>query len=127
MTGEWEYKLKQIEHGKHIHVEDLRPLLEAWTARDVIIGHVSRRTLIPFARERIEAIAGPDRAQSVHLLMDHRSNRMRHENQVAAFENSAGNLKGQRSELSSGTQGGSILDMPTSTSEMTVDGIDGQL
>ncbi len=113
--------------GKHIHVEDLRPLLEAWTARDVIIGHVSRRTLIPFARERIEAIAGPDRAQSVHLLMDHRSNRTRHENQVAAFENSAGILKGQKGALSSEIHGGSALDMPTSSSEMTVDGIDGHL
>ncbi|MFM7799456.1 MAG: MBL fold metallo-hydrolase [Planctomycetota bacterium] len=39
--------------GKHIHVEDLRPLLEAWTAKDVVISHVSRRTLMPFARERI--------------------------------------------------------------------------
>jgi hypothetical protein len=59
--------------------------------------------------------------------MDHRSNRTRHENQVAAFENSAGILKGQKGELSSGTPGGSALDMPTSTSEMTVDGIDGHL
>jgi len=70
--------------GKHIHVEDLRPLLEAWTARDVVITHVSRRTLIPFARERIEAIAGAERASHVHLLMDHRSNRARHEAQMAA-------------------------------------------
>ena len=70
--------------GKHIHVEDLRPLLEAWTARDVVITHVSRRTLIPFARERIEAIAGPERARHVHLLMDHRANRARHESQMAA-------------------------------------------
>ena len=70
--------------GKHVHVEDLRPLLEAWTARDVVITHVSRRTLIPFARERIEAVAGPERADRVHLLMDHRANRARHEAQVAA-------------------------------------------
>jgi ribonuclease Z len=70
--------------GKHIHVEDLRPLLEAWTARDVVITHVSRRTLIPFARERIEAVAGAERASRVHLLMDHRSNRARHEAQMAA-------------------------------------------
>jgi ribonuclease Z len=77
--------------GKHIHVDDLRPLLEAWKAKDVVITHVSRRTLIPFARERIEAIAGAERAQNVHLLMDHRSNRARHESQVAAVENAAGN------------------------------------
>ena len=76
--------------GKHIHVEDLRPLLAAWKAKDVVIAHVSRRTLMPYARERIEEVAGPERAQSVHLLMDHRTNRARHESQVAASGNSAG-------------------------------------
>ena len=70
--------------GKHIHVEDLRPLLEAWTAKDVVISHVSRRTLMPFARERIEALVGPERSQRVHLLMDHRTNKARHESQLAA-------------------------------------------
>ena len=70
--------------GKHIHVEDLRPLLEAWTAKDVVIAHVSRRTLMQFARERLEAVAGPARAGSVHLLMDHRANKARHEAQLAA-------------------------------------------
>jgi ribonuclease Z len=70
--------------GKHMHVEDLRPLLQAWQARDVVIVHVSRRTLMPYARERIERVAGPERAHSVHLLMDHRANKQRHEAQVAA-------------------------------------------
>lgn len=70
--------------GKHMHIEDLRPLFEAWQARDVVIVHVSRRTLMPYARERIEKVAGPDRAPSVHLLMDHRANKQRHEAQVAA-------------------------------------------
>ena len=84
--------------GKHIHVDDLRPLLEAWTARDVVIAHVSRRTLMPFARERIEAVAGRERAQSVHLLMDHRANRARHDAQVAAVEQKAAAAAGARSD-----------------------------
>jgi ribonuclease Z len=63
--------------GKHLHVEDLWPLLEAWEARDVVIVHVSRRTLLPFARTRIEEIAGKARAESVHLLMDHKANKAR--------------------------------------------------
>ena len=63
--------------GKHLHVEDLRPLLEAWEARDVVIVHVSRRTLLPFARTRIEEVAGKARAESVHLLMDHKANKAR--------------------------------------------------
>jgi hypothetical protein len=44
---------------------------------------------MPFARERIEAVAGKERAQSVHLLMDHRANRARHDAQVAAVEQKA--------------------------------------
>jgi len=63
--------------GKHLHVEDLRPLLEAWEARDVVIVHVSRRTLLPFARTRLEEVAGKARAESIHLLMDHKANKAR--------------------------------------------------
>jgi len=113
--------------GKHIHVEDLRPLLEAWTARDIIIGHVSRRTLIPFARERIEAIAGPERAQHVHLLMDHRSNRVRYENQVAAFENVAGNSKVQNSSTNAGEFFDSLSDCPVSSLEITAEHLEKDL
>jgi len=70
--------------GKHLHIEDFRPLFDAWKAQDVVIVHVSRRTLMPFARKRIEEIAGPDRSERVHLLMDHRTNRARHESLMAA-------------------------------------------
>ncbi len=70
--------------GKHLHVEDLRPLLEAWEARDVVIVHVSRRTTMPFARERLAAVAGPRGMDRLHLLMDHRTNKARHEAMVAA-------------------------------------------
>ena len=69
--------------GKHLHVEDLRPLLEAWEARNVVIVHVSRRTLLPFARTRIEEVAGKARAESVHLLMDHKANKARLESLAA--------------------------------------------
>jgi ribonuclease Z len=70
--------------GKHLHVEDLRPLLEAWKARDVVIVHVSRRTTMPFARERLESVAGEQGMSRLHLLMDHRTNKARHESMVAA-------------------------------------------
>lgn len=70
--------------GKHLHVEDLRPLLEAWQARDVVIVHVSRRTVMPFARECLERVAGPKGPGRLHLLMDHRTNKARHEAMVAA-------------------------------------------
>jgi len=74
--------------GKHLHIDDLRALLQVWTARDVIIVHVSRRTNLAFARERLREVCGDD-ADRVHLLMDHRANRARYERMVAESEERA--------------------------------------
>ena len=71
--------------GKHIHVEDLRPLLAQWKAEHVVVVHASRRTMLSFARERLNDVAG-DRADSVHLLMDFRANRKRLEQQSLEFD-----------------------------------------
>jgi len=79
--------------GKHLHVEDLRTLLEVWTARDVIVVHVSRRTTLSFARERLREVCG-DASERVHFLMDHRVNRVRYERQLAESDASA-NVKSE--------------------------------
>ena len=71
--------------GKHIHVEDLRPLLALWKAEHIVVVHASRRTMLSFARERLDEVAG-SRASSVHLLMDFRSNRKRLEHQALDFD-----------------------------------------
>lgn len=71
--------------GKHLHVEDLRVLLQTWTAKDVIVVHVSRRTTLSYARERLREVCGDD-APRVHFLMDHRANRARYELQQAEIE-----------------------------------------
>ncbi len=68
--------------GKHIHVEELVGLLKVWKAEHIVITHVSRRTTIQYAKERLAELAGDDAAR-VHFLMDHRTNRQRHERQVA--------------------------------------------
>jgi hypothetical protein len=47
----------------------------------VVVVHVSRRTNISYARERLAEAAGPE-AGRIHILMDHRSNRQRYERQV---------------------------------------------
>ncbi|MBX3354074.1 MAG: hypothetical protein KF724_00070 [Phycisphaeraceae bacterium] len=67
--------------GKHLHVEDLKVLLKVWSAREVIVIHVSRRTHLGFARERLREVCGDD-AERIHLLMDHRANRARYDRQV---------------------------------------------
>jgi len=72
--------------GKHIHVEDLRPLFAAWKAEHIVVVHASRRTMLSFARQRLNDVAGP-RADAIHLLMDFRTNRKRLEQQALEFDN----------------------------------------
>ncbi len=68
--------------GKHLHIEDLRNLIQVWKKPTIVVVHVSRRTNMQYARERIAEAAG-EHASRVHLLMDHRVNRQRYERQVA--------------------------------------------
>ncbi len=74
--------------GMHLHIDDIIRLLPVWKAEAIVLVHVSRRTTIHYARERIEKLAGADAAR-IHLLMDHRTNRARYEAQVAAAQDSA--------------------------------------
>jgi ribonuclease Z len=68
--------------GMHLHIDDIVRLLPVWKAEAIVLVHASRRTTIHFARERINALAGAD-ASRIHLLMDHRANRLRYERQLA--------------------------------------------
>lgn len=72
--------------GKHIHVSELEGLLEAWKAESVVITHISRRTSLGYARERINELADGRYSDRVHILMDHRSNRRRYERQLQEAE-----------------------------------------
>jgi ribonuclease Z len=67
--------------GKHLHLDDIAELLPKWEAEHVVLVHLSRRTLLSDARDRL-ATLGSD-ADRVHLLMDHRTNRRRYESQLA--------------------------------------------
>ncbi len=63
--------------GRHLHVRDLATLLEAWQAEHVVLLHVSRRTSLDSARRQLVELIGPEQAERVHFLMDHRTNRAR--------------------------------------------------
>ena len=67
--------------GRHLHLDQIKDLLDIWEAEDVVLVHMSRRTLISDARSKIEGIG--EHADRVHLLMDHRTNRRRYEAQQA--------------------------------------------
>ncbi len=67
--------------GKHLHVEDLAKLLDAWQAQDVVLVHLSRRTNLVEARQLLVSTVGKEQSARIHFLMDHRNNRQRYEQQ----------------------------------------------
>ena len=77
---------KRAVTGKHLHIDDLADLLRVWKAEHVVITHTSRRTAIDEIRAAIDQRIGCDDAHRIHLLMDHRSNRIRYEKQLAEDE-----------------------------------------
>ncbi|MEO0715546.1 MAG: MBL fold metallo-hydrolase [Planctomycetota bacterium] len=72
--------------GMHLHIDDIAEWLRVLECEHLVLVHVSRRTHLGDARKRIAEIAGPERADRVHLLMDHRTNRERYDAQVAEAE-----------------------------------------
>lgn len=77
---------KRAAVGKHLHVDDLVDLLRVWKAEHVVITHTSRRTTLDQIRSAINARIGCDDAHRIHILMDHRTNRIRYEKQVEELE-----------------------------------------
>jgi ribonuclease Z len=77
--------------GKHLHIEDLAALFEVWKAEAVVLVHLSRRSTIAFARQRLVDLIGEEQAARALFLMDHRTNRARYEQQrEAAAANDTG-------------------------------------
>ena len=72
--------------GKHLHVEDLRELLSVWKAEHVVIVHTSRRTTMNMVRDSLKNALSPEDAGRVHVLMDHRINRLHYEKQLVESE-----------------------------------------
>ncbi|MBX3382049.1 MAG: hypothetical protein KF864_00935 [Phycisphaeraceae bacterium] len=69
--------------GMHMHVDDLAEWLRIVESQWVIVLHVSRRTDMMMARQRIAQVAGEALAQKVLFLMDYKANRERYEQQLA--------------------------------------------
>ena len=68
--------------GKHLHIDDIAELLTIWSAKDVVLVHMSRRTTIEQARAAIAKKVRPSDLSRIHILMDHRVNRERYEKQL---------------------------------------------
>lgn len=75
--------------GMHMHVADVAEWIRVLECQALVLIHVSRRTNLQYARKRLIESVGPQRAENVHFLMDHRNNRERYENQARVAEGAA--------------------------------------
>lgn len=70
--------------GMHMHINDIAEWLRVVECKAMILTHISRRTHLGYARERLIEIIGQEKAKNVFLLMDGKFNRERYEQQEAA-------------------------------------------
>lgn len=80
---------ERAKTGMHLHVEDLAEWLRVAEAQAFVITHISRRTPLGYARDRVFEAAGPKLARKVFLLMDYRANKERYERQMFEAERAA--------------------------------------
>jgi ribonuclease Z len=88
--------------GMHMHVDDLAEWLRVVESQWVIVLHVSRRTDMMMARQRIAQVAGEALAQKVLFLMDYKANRERYDQQLG--------LVPERPAPGSSARGGAAAD-----------------
>ncbi|MCC7146945.1 MAG: MBL fold metallo-hydrolase [Phycisphaeraceae bacterium] len=75
--------------GMHLHLDDIVQLLKHCQAEAIILTHLSRRTLLAQARSWLEQAIPADQKHRVLMLMDHRANRQRYEQQLAEAQHPA--------------------------------------
>jgi ribonuclease Z len=73
--------VQRAKIGQHLHVNDIAEWLGVLECEALVLTHLSRRTHMQYARDRLREVAG-DRAERVHFLMDHRTNRERYDAQA---------------------------------------------
>jgi ribonuclease Z len=76
--------------GMHMHVDDVAEWLRVLECQAMVLVHVSRRTDLTYARQRITEVAGAKLAEKVHFLMDYKANRARYDAQAIAAEEREG-------------------------------------
>jgi len=69
--------------GMHMHAEAIAEWLRVLESQNLVLTHLSRRTNLGFARERLTKLAGPQLMKKVEFLMDYKYNKERYEKQLA--------------------------------------------
>ena len=67
--------VRRARAGNHLHVNDLRGVLEPLECEHFVIIHISRRTSLPSAKKMIERALPPEILDRVHFLMERRPSR----------------------------------------------------
>lgn len=75
--------------GMHLHIDDIAEWMRVLRCEHLVLNHISRRTNIGYARQRLEEVLDASDLSRVHLLMDHRTNRTRYEDQLREAERAA--------------------------------------
>ncbi len=76
--------------GKHVHIDDLVELMPHLECEAIVLTHITRRTNLAQVHEEINRRFSPEDAARIHVLMDHRQNRRRYDQQMVAAEKAAG-------------------------------------
>lgn len=68
--------------GMHLHADNIAEWMKFLEGQYVVLVHLSRRTNLAMARKSLTQAMGHEHARKIHLLMDHRTNRERYEQQA---------------------------------------------
>lgn len=81
--------------GMHLHIDNIAEWLKFLECQHLVLIHVSRRTDMGEAKRQLEQAVGAEKADKVLFLMDHRTNRLRYDRQLAeAQEKEAARVAG---------------------------------
>ncbi len=74
--------VERAKVGMHMHVDNIAEWLRVLECQHMVITHISRRTHLGFARDRVKELIPEDKASRVLFLMDYRNNKERYERQL---------------------------------------------
>jgi ribonuclease Z len=72
---------ERARQGMHMHCKDIAEWLRVSECKEMVIGHISRRTNLAIARKQMDEAIGRENIGRVHFLMDHKANKARYEKQ----------------------------------------------
>ena len=75
---------ERAQVGMHMYAEAIAEWLRVLECQHLVLTHMSRRTNLSFARDRLTQLVGPKLMEKVHILQDYKINKERFERQLIA-------------------------------------------